>query len=104
MGTYYDIVCPQSKDVLRLWKVANLWERLEYLFQNGLLAMKRTEPDSSYTNFIVLAQAFFHIVEMEVPQAKTWLEDHVNCKLFFVDSEYSDAFNYYIGYNITDSQ
>ena len=53
--------------------------------------MKRTEPDSSYTNFIVLAQAFFHIVEMEVPQAKTWLEDHVNCKLFFVDSEYSDA-------------
>jgi hypothetical protein len=95
MGTYYDIVCPIHKEVLHLWKADNLWGKLEYLVAERKLEKERVEPDSAYTEFIVVKPSEFRVIIRERPRAKKWLQRHDNCKLFFLDSEYSDTFDYY---------
>jgi len=98
MGTYYDIVCPKHKEVLRLWNAGELWGKLEYLVGKKKLSKNRVEPDSAYTEFIVISPSAFGTIVKVRPKAKKWLERHERCKLFFLDSECSDTFNYYEGF------
>jgi hypothetical protein len=95
MGIYYDIVCPKHREVLRLWKAGSLWSELEYLVGKKELSKERVEPDSAYTKFIVVEPSAFKIIIDEKPKAENWLLRHKTCKLFFLDSEYADTFNYY---------
>jgi hypothetical protein len=95
MGTYYDIVCLGHRAVFRLWKAGSLWSELEYLVTQKKLTKKRVESDSAYTEFIVIEPSAFRLIIEERPNAKKWLEQHKTCELFFLDSEYSDTFDYY---------
>jgi hypothetical protein len=101
MGTYYDIVCPEHREVLRLWKADILWGKLEYLVSVRKLLRERI---NSYKEFIVVSPSVFRLVVKERPKSKQWLEKHKTCKLLFVDSEYKDAFNYYDGYALQNGQ
>lgn len=103
MGTYYDIVCPEHKAVLRLWKTESLRMKLEQMVNEGRLSEEMFAPCSAYTNFIVVTQDAFKFVTKERPKARLWLQNHKLCKLFFLDSERADTFNYYEGFAKTDT-
>jgi hypothetical protein len=102
MGTYYDIVCPKHKEVLRLWKAYDLAEKLEYWMSKGKL--KKEIVLNSKTEEIVLQSSAFKAVNRERPKAKDWLKTHKNCKLFFIDSEHDGLFGYYEDFTQIDGQ
>ena len=88
MGTYYDVVCPEHKEVLHLWKADMLWGKLEYLAEKDKLVRERVEIDDDFSaKLIILTSPFFKVVIKEVPKSKQWLEEHKTCKLFFLDDE-----------------
>jgi tRNA U38,U39,U40 pseudouridine synthase TruA len=96
MGTYYDVVCPAHKEVLRLGKTDMLSGELEYMVNTGELEKEATKEFSK--KFIVLAPIAFLAVIEERPKAEEWLKKHNTCKLYYIDSEYSEEFNSYDGY------
>jgi hypothetical protein len=97
MGTYYDVVCPEHKEVLRLGKTDALYSELEYLAEIGEL--KKEEIRDFSKKFIILNPSIFKIIINERPKAKDYLQKHEDCKLYFIDSEYSEDFNSYEGFS-----
>lgn len=97
MGTYYDIVCPEHKEVLRLWKAGMLEAKLSFKVDKKKL--------STEGKFIVLIPSTFRTIVYERPKSKPWLEKHKYCKLLFGESDYAaDVFNHFEGFAKIDGQ
>lgn len=69
MGSYHDIVCPEHKAVLRLWKVDELWSELNGLIDEGKTTEESAEPFGRH--FIVISPSIFKTVIEFVPTDTT---------------------------------